>query len=328
MFRKKLKTGIAFFAVVLFCILWRSLSYNQSSRYYSAIIFFGFFLSAYAVNHFICALKNKFIQSGFIVILLFSLLFFQLGKCFFSFRNLYVKDLQDKVNTIWDQEPGNDIVIYRNEFMRLQNNSNIFNSNLDVLLPERYNITDIYIDKASFGHSLYLIVSSDYLLLSDNKPKTEYPQFPTIKHSEIEHFLSNEKHTKSVSVFKHLSYTPSPAINADPTFDSAILKAFIPEYDTFIYQKDNKMLWLIGAEIDSKTEMIFHLYTDQPELLPERRRIYKFDNLGFRINEKGGDKSIGHYRFFEKPIPSNYHITNVIVGFSGNGKKITRVVSL
>lgn len=63
--------------------------------------------------------------------------------------------------------------------------------------------------------------------------------------------------------------------------ESAVLKGWNEEYDTLIYQDGERLLWLIGKEIDKNTEVIYHIHTDEPEKLPERRVQYGFDNRGF-----------------------------------------------
>lgn len=49
---------------------------------------------------------------------------------------------------------------------------------------------------------------------------------------------------------------------------------------------------------------------------------YGFDNRGFRTGTGRELEPIGHYRVFEKEIPSEYHVAEVIVGFNTGGKLI------
>lgn len=104
---------------------------------------------------------------------------------------------------------------------------------------------------------------------------------------------------------------------------TGILKAYVPENEVYVYQFNNVLYWLIGHPVDKRTEIIFHLHTNEPEKLPEHRKKYKFDNLGFR---PGGKTEItntmrcGKYRVFEKSLPSEYNITSVTVGFNTDGK--------
>lgn len=104
--------------------------------------------------------------------------------------------------------------------------------------------------------------------------------------------------------------------------ESAVLKAWNEEYDTLVYQDDDRLLWLIGTEIDKNTEVIYHIHTDEPEKLPEKRVQYGFDNRGFRAGAERADnelESVDHYRVFEKEIPEEYHVTAIVVGFNTDG---------
>ena len=101
------------------------------------------------------------------------------------------------------------------------------------------------------------------------------------------------------------------------------LKVYEPKYEVYIYQYDGKLYWLIGTPIDKKTEIIFHLHTNEPDKLPEHRKKYKFDNRGFRVggnNELTTTMRCGKYRVFERVLPSEYNITAVTVGFNTDGK--------
>lgn len=104
---------------------------------------------------------------------------------------------------------------------------------------------------------------------------------------------------------------------------NGILQVYASDYDMYIYQFDRKLYWLIGTPIDKRTEIIFHLHTNEPDKLPEHRKKFKFDNRGFRAggkNEITGAMRCGKYRVFERSIPAEYNITAVWVGFNTNGK--------
>ena len=61
-----------------------------------------------------------------------------------------------------------------------------------------------------------------------------------------------------------------------------------------------------------------------PEKLPENRVQHGFDNRGFRAptgaTGDGKEVMIGHYRLFVRPLPTEYNVTSITVGFNpGNG---------
>ena len=106
----------------------------------------------------------------------------------------------------------------------------------------------------------------------------------------------------------------------------AILKAYSSDYDTFVFLvpgedgKEDRIIWLIGwDELDSSTEIIYHLYTNTPELLPDDRIQYRYDNRGFRDGTGYVQQRLGRYRVFEDIIPNNYVVTAIVVGFNTEG---------
>ena len=102
-----------------------------------------------------------------------------------------------------------------------------------------------------------------------------------------------------------------------------VLKAWEPRYDVYVYQFNDRLYWLVGSPLDRKTEMVFRLYTDEPGRLPEPRKKYGFDNLGFRAGDKNEitrTMRSGKYRVFVSEIPAAYHITAVSVGFYADKK--------
>ena len=105
--------------------------------------------------------------------------------------------------------------------------------------------------------------------------------------------------------------------------ETAVLKTRNEAYDTLVYQDGDRLLWLIGTEIDKNTEVIYHIHTDEPERLPENRVQYGFDNRGFRppADERASNElePIDHYRVFEREIPDEYNVTAIVVGFNTDG---------
>lgn len=110
---------------------------------------------------------------------------------------------------------------------------------------------------------------------------------------------------------------PEPENVGELTKDG-ILKAYNAENDVYVYQIQDKIVWLIGNEIPERTEIIYHLHTNEPDKLPEARQKYKSDNLGF-MADKAQCKLIGKYRVFEAAIPNEYPITAIGVGYSTQG---------
>ena len=104
----------------------------------------------------------------------------------------------------------------------------------------------------------------------------------------------------------------------DVCLKGAVLKAYSAAYDTFVYEKNGSLIWLIGFDIDNDMEIIFHIDTNEREKLPDSRKQYGFDNRGFKATSCELEP-IGHYRVFRKELPDSYSITGVTVGFASRG---------
>ena len=114
---------------------------------------------------------------------------------------------------------------------------------------------------------------------------------------------------------------PTPASSDEqPLPADAVLKAFSAEYDCYVFQSGGELLYLIGDDIAEDTEIIYHIHTNEPELLPEHRIVHGFDNLGFY--PKNADRTLGSYRLFIRPIPVDYPITSIIVGLYPGGEVV------
>ena len=106
----------------------------------------------------------------------------------------------------------------------------------------------------------------------------------------------------------------------DPVNVYGKLKAYNLEYDSYVYQDGNTLTWLIGYEISPSTEIIYHLYTNEPQCLPKDRISSGFDNRGFRTGSIKERKRMDHYRVFVDIIPTEYNVTEVVVGFNSAGR--------
>ena len=113
----------------------------------------------------------------------------------------------------------------------------------------------------------------------------------------------------------------TPALSVpemDDVINNGVLKVYNNDHDAYVYQYGDKIHWLIGKEIPSDTEVIYHIYTNEPEKLPEERQQYGFDNRGFSADVVEG-RQCGDYRIFEADIPTGYNITEIDVGFNTAG---------
>ena len=127
--------------------------------------------------------------------------------------------------------------------------------------------------------------------------------YRTEKTEEGEIFVRFSGHQPiSTSVFIRdgvLKYTAED-VDIEGVSDDWGLMAYNEEYDVLVYQDGERLVWLIGTEIDEHTEIIYHIHTDEPDKLPENRQVYGFDNRGFRTGRGNELDPIGHYRVFVK----------------------------
>ncbi len=320
--KKNARIGIMVLTILLFGLIWRNLNTINSSRYYSIFLLVAVSLSAYAIDSLFSLTKQRFTMLLFLFLLSLSLSI-HLIKCFSGFRNIYILDLRDNAEAISRKEKKSSFFINSKEFRRIgqvTHGNRVFKWSSSQLCD----FTNLYIEKGLFYNPAYLITPDD-TSHDTTASSTPFHESPSKRYSKIENHFSNFEHSKSISVYRHLPYIPSPDCNPSKHFVHPILKAFIPEYDTFVYQVQNKIVWLIGKEIDPKTEIVYHLVTDKPHLLPEWRKNYNFDNRGFKSNDNKWEREhIGKYRVFEKEIPSEYPITSIRVGFALDGNDLIR----
>ncbi len=116
-----------------------------------------------------------------------------------------------------------------------------------------------------------------------------------------------------------IDFPPPEVIGTDLEFiiNGGILKLYNSDYDVYVYQVDDRLYWLIGKDFDAS--IIYHLYTEETEHLPEDRKQYGFDNRGFKAgSEKDLTDSLncGKYRVFTDIIPTEYTVSAITVGMN------------
>lgn len=325
--KRNAKIGIALFSILFFCIVWREFSYYSSSRYYAVFLLYGLFFSAYAADYLIHICKKPAARKGVFLFLLAALLGCHTAKMFSSFRNNYILDLQDDAKRTIANNPDDVIYVYNKEFIRLKGQNT--EDHLKILSYwDDYDINDIFLRKCHYTNKAFFVVPESKGSPAA-PPGDEVFKAARLCRTKVEQHITNTKHTKTISMYRfRFDSVPAPEVDLSTAYDNPILKAYVPEYDAFIYQVKNKLVWLIGADIEADTEIIYQQLTDHPELLPPDRVEYGFDNRGFRASSKSGGKRMGRYLVIEKDIPSEYPITEIRAGFSGNGVKHWRIFCL
>lgn len=114
---------------------------------------------------------------------------------------------------------------------------------------------------------------------------------------------------------------PVPAdADGKPLLPGAVLKACSEELGCYVFQDGTDLIWLFSPDIAPATELICHIRTGMPELLPELSKPYGFENRGFHASDV--ESSLGAYRCAVRPLPTEYPIISVTVGLNPGGKVI------
>ena len=112
--------------------------------------------------------------------------------------------------------------------------------------------------------------------------------------------------------------TPEAAgTDLEEIVNGGILKAYDSHYEVYVYQYRKRLYWLIGSPLDKSVSVVFLLFTNEPERLPEERIKFGFDNrwfMGGGKNELTKAMRCGKYRVFVRKIPEEYNVTAVRTG--------------
>ena len=242
---------------------------------------------------------------------------------------MYQLDLANDVKNILANEAGN-VFIQEKEIKRI----GVANSSLS---DRQMSMSDLPLSYETLTpfYDLYDYIRNDVFFMFSRKNQKSAPQvhIPDNSHSffrEIRHYRSNNR-TSYYSIYYHPHIQPDLTNHPNEAQPQSIkeivgkglLKAYEPLSDTYVFQVEKELIWLIGSEIPVGTEIVYHLHTDSPELLPPKRIKHGFDNLGILIRSQDDIKRIGKYIVFRKGIPDKYPITTIRVGFFSNKKDIT-----
>lgn len=304
--------------------IWRLMYGVTSSRYNASFLFFNIFFLAYFFRKVIFS-RNRI---GIIVAVLCvtGLIIFNVIKLNSSFRNNYVFDVQDDIRMILSSDQSAKIYIEKKEFERFYapDLSNIKQGKVDYSIPAN-SFHSFYLNYCIWNSPIYFAyqlietqTNNLSTLLKDNERNgvSFYP---------VRRYYTKKSKRTSLLFFRSKVYIPPIPPEIQQRAQDGVLKVYNPEYDVYIFQIEDRLIWFIGKDITQKTEVLFFLFTDQPELLPPKRVIYGSDNQDFHVTDKKSSyerERCGKYRVFERTIPKGYPITSVKVGYYANGKHL------
>ena len=313
LYRKNRRIAISFITVFVFCMAWRMFSRNQTTRYYSVGIVLGLFASMFLFEFMNRLAKRAKKTNVILSLFILALLSIQVIKVFSGFNNVYIADLQECLRKEQSLSPSTLTLLEDKEFNRLKNDKKEDEEEVGITQSGDVDLTDYYIRNSDYFHGSFIVIAEKTDKLADRK-NASVPGGQFIH--ALTQFNTSREHNRKITLYYHDPYEPSPDIEVDKILDNPVLKAYEPKYDAYIYQVKDKLVWFIGKEITKENLMIYHIFSDDPSLLPGKRAQIGFDNRNFRIGNPCERERIGKYRVFEKEIPSEYPVSYIRTGFN------------
>lgn len=303
-------------SIFVFSFIWRCVSKFPSSRYYCVFIIYGLFLTSFSAKLLLRINKKTF----YALVALFVLI--NIILTFLPYNNVYIWDLQDIIKDFSYSNPHDSIFVHNKERKRLTiNKRKDKNEESDYTLnvvPD--DLTFFYLKNSYFPNTLICITSESFSHGVSSVSKTQ--QLLSNKHyARVGLLYKNKRHNSIISIYKHEPYIPHPVPGdgLDLLLENCTLKAYVPEYDAFIYQNGNQLIWLIGSE--EKLWVTYRLHFD-PSKLPDHSRTDESDkenewvDFGFMNNDSIQYKQIGKYHVFRRDIPANIEFKSVSCAFN------------
>ena len=312
LYKSNHKVFLYFISFILFSIIWRVICRAVSPRYFLIILLYIFLLLLYSSSK-IHSKKSYIITS----IIFLCLILYNLISTFSSFRNTYYIDLQKDILCFLKNNNAS-VFIDSRDFNRIR--SSYYKEKQFSLPHESLDIDSL--DTLKYQYPFW--EEDGYVLLPTNSNiNSKTDGFPF---KRIRRYISNKNKTKDLSVLyssHKILLRTIPDFNSNPfvsdLYNHGTLKSCNIEHDIYVIQSNDKLFWLIGKPLNDDTEIIFHIFTNRPELLPLNRQVYGFDNRGFRFSSKNCLGYFDRFKVFERPIPQDYPITHITVGTNSSG---------
>ena len=305
---RKEKYKYLIISIFLFSITWRLLSNSNSSRYFLIFIIYAIIIFTIVFNR-----KNKPIKKSKVFFLELIIATYCLLICFSSFRNNYIFDLRDSISFLSKTDPNAVIDVFHKDRKRVINGGdyNVYNIRIHSLGDyENYtDLTNYYLCNSYAPNQLYSFIKFNSL----NKEK-EY-LLSSSRILKVGRVYTSKNKSSFIDIINHPEFIPVPSIEINRLFPDSVFKAYIYEYDTFIYQFKDSFIWLIGKDINEDTEIVYHIYPINRLDLPKHRIQYGYDNQGFKLSKSDILNKKGKYLIITKVIPQNYHVESIICGF-------------
>lgn len=311
------RVGLLFFFSIVFFFVWRIKAPIINSRYCLSIQIFFIISLAFALK--IKQTRKK------IVCLLFPVLIIHFFLSFSGSRNNYLFFLMDDTASFFSHDKEAFALIEQQEYNRIRYSPQKDKQIFIYQAPQTYEELDLIYSQYEFWNN------NAYLIFTEKKTgnstgtlnKCLYNSDTTCK--KIRNYIKSKN--KYISVYFHEKFFPSSFgdLKDYPTLNTIIcngtLKSCSPLFDTYIYQLGSNLFWIIGADLQPKDEIIYHLYPTSQDYLSPERVIYGFDNRGFWTQDTRYEIGrYGKYRLYERTLPKEYPVNIIYVGFMINRK--------
>ena len=321
------KITVFYISVLCFAlaVLWRSIFLISSSRYCAMFLLVIPIAASYIAKDYTKGYWGSIIT----LILGVFLLFYNTISVFASFRNNYIFDVREDIAELSQNNPEAVFFIPRKEMNRISDfDKHISGPRIEYASsPLEMGSIQPFFEQYDFGQKDSFFIIPEKAGSHSDQAANFMLGSKTIHRREIGRYYTNKQKRKKLSFYLLERFVPPFFHDADfrssdlgkRVMNEGILKVYQPDFDVYIFQIDNKLLWFVGTDVDKTTEIIYQIHTTRPDLLPEERIKHGFDNRGFRPNPGSESGYFGKYRLFEREIPSEYPITDVYVGFNTSG---------
>ena len=313
------------FIIIVFSFAWRAASSVSSSRYCAFFYFFIIICFSLFCKHD----KKSTRRKDLLTIILTALLLFNVVSSMSSFRNEYLYDL------------GNCV-----RFLKTKNDSIILCEKKDInriSALSNENIVGIGTNKGEIDKDIsydmfnqYKFWEEDAYLLCKEKRNSDLSlMFYTYdskvfssKRKKVAQFITNARNKSLYSAYYLPKFYPSGyyqlkernSETINNILDNGILKSICIQYDTYIFQVDDTLFWIVSQSFTSNPEIIYHIIPHDISQLPKRRQMYGYDNRSFFWDITPNAQRFEDHTVFWKMIPHNYSAATIRSGF-GFSKK-------
>lgn len=312
---KRIKINRVIIFIFVFSLTWRFFFKISSSRYCCNFLILFFICFGITLQKIV---KDKY-SSLATRLILCILLPYNIIDSLYSSQNTFILDCNEylRSNLI---EKDSVFLIDSREYSRIQENIKNMQKRFDL---SSHTVFESIIGKYSFWkcdgyYVIYEKKGSRSLIDSRQKKvcsfvsKKKYLNIYRIKKFSPLTSIANDKIESLIQEDIKNGNLVSDLIKTITR--DGILKSFNTKKNIYIYQYENKIYWFVDKNLPNDSEIICHIYSEKPDLLPPERIQYGYDNLGFILKKQKAIYSYNGYNIYSKKISNEYPIACIKVG--------------